>query len=242
MMKEKGEDIDAFLRRPNHLGFAISKKEAVVGLFLFIVIPDESYIEMYVGISKDEDAVEEMLDYLEKTYPGYRADFVFNPNWKIFREGLFRRNATFDVEQKMMVYAHADLDICLDGIEPYSDTYKEQYIELHNKDMYWTGDKTILAKQRFNIFLAIEDGSLVGYIDVTNCYEENEPYDLFVKPECRGKGIGTKLLAKALQENGARDMMLLVDVDNEAAIHLYQKVGFVNKEGFNMETAHLTID
>ena len=40
-------------------------------------------------------------------------------------------------------------------------------------------------------------------------------------------GYGRKLLAKA--ENGQKGMMLLVDVDNEPAIRLYQRAGFVKK-------------
>ena len=36
-------------------------------------------------------------------------------------------------------------------------------------------------------------------------------------------------------------MMLLVDVDNEPAIKLYDSVGFITKEGFNMLTGHLVI-
>ena len=38
---------------------------------------------------------------------------------------------------------------------------------MHCKDVYWTGDKVIKATDRFKIFVAIENGIVTGYIDVT---------------------------------------------------------------------------
>jgi len=57
--------------------------------------------------------------------------------------------------------------------------------------------------------------------------EENEPFDLFVCKEFRNRGYGRALLHKAIQENVPQKMMLMVDVDNAPARHLYQSMGFV---------------
>ena len=43
---------------------------------------------------------------------------------------------------------------------------------------------------------------------------------------------------KALQENESKDMMLLVDFDNEPAINLYESLGFIKKESENLLTAY----
>ncbi len=104
--------------------------------------------------------------------------------------------------------------------------------------MYWTGERVIKATDRFKTFIAIEDGIVAGYIDVTHCFAENEPFDLFVKEEYRRKGYGRKLLTKALQENEPKDMMLLVDFDNEPAINLYESMGLIKKESGNLLTAY----
>ena len=85
---------------------------------------------------------------------------------------------------------------------------------------------------------AVEDGVVTGYIDVTHCFAENEPFDLLVKEEYRRKGYGRQLLAKALLENEPKDMMLLVDFDNEQAINLYESMGFIKKEKGNLLTAY----
>ena len=94
------------------------------------------------------------------------------------------------------------------------------------------------AQERFRTFLAIHDGKVVGYLDVTYIFKENEPFDLFVLTEYRRRGYGRKLLAKALEQNEPNGMMLLVDADNVPAIHLYESMGFAKVQGQNNLTAH----
>ena len=64
------------------------------------------------------------------------------------------------------------------------------------------------------------------YFDVTKNNEENEPFDLLVKADSRRLGWGRKLLAKAIEANQPKGMMLIVDVDNAPAIALYRSMGF----------------
>jgi ribosomal protein S18 acetylase RimI-like enzyme len=54
-------------------------------------------------------------------------------------------------------------------------------------------------------------------------------YDIFVKKEFRGKGIGRTLLEKAqsyCREKGYSRILLMVYVNNANAIGLYNKMGF----------------
>jgi ribosomal protein S18 acetylase RimI-like enzyme len=122
----------------------------------------------------------------------------------------------------------------------YSDKYKEQYVNLHLKEAYWTGDKVLSAFNKFRVILAIKDNKVVGYIDITHKYEENEPYDVFVKEEYRNMGIATDMLSYAIELDKNKRIMLLVDIDNEIAIRLYEKLGFKKVKGNNI-TAHLKI-
>ena len=78
---------------------------------------------------------------------------------------------------------------------------------------------------------------VVGYLDVTHCYEENEPYSLQVLAAHRRRGWGRKLLAKALELNRPKGMMVLVDVGDAPAIRLCESAGFVKVEGQNSLTA-----
>ena len=119
--------------------------------------------------------------------------------------------------------------------------YFVEYCVIHGKDMYWTGEKIAAAPEKFRTFLAINQGCVVGYLDVTHCFEENEPYDIYVLPEYRRKGYGRKLLAKALDCNQPRGMMLLVETDNTAAIRLYELMNFKTVPGQNRLTVHWQI-
>ena len=54
--------------------------------------------------------------------------------------------------------------------------------------------------------------------------------DLVVRPECRGRGIGSRLLAYAIGRSraaGLRRLILLTDGDNAGAQRLYERAGFV---------------
>ena len=133
------------------------------------------------------------------------------------------------------------LGIDTTGVELLSEQYTEQYCAIHSKDMYWTGEKVAQAQDHFRTFLAIHNGKVVGYMDVTYTYNENEPFDLFVLEEYRRMGYGRKLLVKALEMNQPNGMMLLVDVDNAPAISLYESMGFTKVQGQNNLTAHWSV-
>ena len=224
-----------------HCVLGIYREDQMIGLFVFLVLRDEKYIEMLVGLSRDKEAYLEVLRYLEQCYPGYSADFVFNPGNYLLKELLDLRNAEYEQEQQKMVLGTPVLGIDTTGVELLSEQYAEQYCAIHNKDMYWTGEKVVQAKDRFRTFLAIHNNNVVGYMDVTYTFRENEPFDLFVLEEYRRKGYGRKLLAKALEMNQPNGMMLLVDIDNSPAISLYESMGFAKAQGQNNLTAHWTV-
>ena len=126
-------------------------------------------------------------------------------------------------------------------IEPFCERYAAQYAAIHSTDVYWTADRVMAAQDRFRILLAVRDGEVIGYIDVTRGLAENEPYDLYVLPAHRRRGCGRALLAAAIRLNRPRGMMLLVDVDNPAAVRLYETSGFCVVSGENSLTAHMVI-
>ena len=224
-----------------HCVLGVYNEDQMIGLFVFLVLRDEKYIEMLVGLSRIKEAYLEVLHYLERCYPGYSADFVFNPGNYLLKEQLDIRKAEFESEQQKMVLGTPVLGIDTTGVELLSDVYAEQYCDIHNKDMYWTGEKVVQAQDRFRTFLAIHDGKVVGYMDVTYTFQENEPFDLYVLEEYRCMGYGRKLLTKALEMNCPNGMMLLVDMDNDPAIRLYESMGFAKVQGQNNLTAHWTV-
>lgn len=55
-------------------------------------------------------------------------------------------------------------------------------------------------------------------MDVQCCYEINEIYALFVRPEAARQGYELALLAKAIELNRPNQMMVVVDADAEEEI------------------------
>lgn len=225
--KEQMESrLNRALTSQDQIPLGVFTDNAMTGLFVFLVVKEDRYMEMLVGLSREPDAYEEIADWLQTHYSGYQVDFVFNPQNRAIRPMLQKRGAALFPEQMKMVLTEKTVLTDTTGIEPLAEKYRDQYIAMHSTDCFWTGDKVANALDRFRVFLAVDNGTVVGYIDVTRNNEENEPFDFLVKADSRRRGWGRKLLAKAIEENRPKGMMLTVDVDNAPAIALYRSMGF----------------
>lgn len=224
-----------------HCALGVYQGERLIGLFAFLILPAERYLEMLVGLSRDRLAYIEIFRHLEQHYPGYCADFVFNPRNDLWKKLLESRHAEFEPEQQKMVLGAPVVGIDTAGVERYSTKYQEQYLSIHHRETYWTGERVLAAIDRFRVFLAVHEGKVVGYLDVTYGFPTNEPYDLFVLEPYRRMGYGKKLLALALKFNQPNGMMAMVDVDAVAAVRLFESVGFHRAEHENNLTAHWTV-
>ncbi len=78
-------------------------------------------------------------------------------------------------------------------------------------------------------FLCEQGGSVLGYIGAVFVLDECSITNICTKKEARGRGIGTSLL-EALEgecnRRGAKEIFLEVRESNEAARHLYEKLGY----------------
>ena len=82
------------------------------------------------------------------------------------------------------------------------------------------------------LFLVAElDGEIAGYCRCYQSLEEAEITNIAVRRQLRGHGIGRRLLMELMRlgkEQGAFAYTLEVRVSNQAAIHLYESLGFVS--------------
>lgn len=77
--------------------------------------------------------------------------------------------------------------------------------------------------------VAEEKGRVAGYIGSQSVLGEADMLNLAVAPEYRRQGLGTRLiemLETALRQQGVYSLTLEVRPSNEAAIALYEKLGF----------------
>ena len=81
-----------------------------------------------------------------------------------------------------------------------------------------------------SVFVAEDDGKIVGYGATQQVLDECEILRVAVKPEVRKKGIGFEILDGMIRNavrNGSRLFFLEVREGNVPAIGLYRKMGFV---------------
>lgn len=219
------------LKKDSKKAYITTTGMEITGLYIWSIFPEDNYIEMIVGLSKEEESFKEILSFIEAKYKGYQLDYVINPQNINFVKVLKARNAVFEEEQQWMV-CEKNIDKLTEfDIIVLSSDYKEQYIDKHNKDGYWTAEKVIAANDKFRTFLAIDHGTVIGYIDVTYCFDKNEIYDLWVDELFEGKGYELALLQAAINMNMPNKMLVLVDVDNTSEIEMFKSVGFVPVEG-----------
>jgi len=230
----------AFAKRDQHV-YAYVEDGKINGIFVLLILPTEKYVEMMIGLSKSEHAYRELFEYLEKNYKGYRCDFVINPKNILLKNILTSKNAIFENEQQRMIARQASQKEYSLDIQLYSDKWKRSYVDMHVKETYWTVEKVLSALDRFRVFLAIDKEQLVGYLDVTYAYKQNEPYSLVVLPQYQNQGYEEALLSKAIGLNGLNTMMTLVDVNAKEEIRIYQEAGFETIEGQNSIFTTITI-
>jgi ribosomal-protein-alanine N-acetyltransferase len=77
--------------------------------------------------------------------------------------------------------------------------------------------------------VADDDGVVVGYAGLMTVGRQADVQTVAVAPDQQGQHVGGSLLRAIVDEatsRGCTEMLLEVRVDNEPALHLYEKAGF----------------
>lgn len=82
-----------------------------------------------------------------------------------------------------------------------------------------------------------EEGAVQGFVDIKILYDEADLMHIAVSEELRGKGIGARLLAHAIEEAEGKAIALEVRQSNFKAINLYEKYDFL-REGTRKNYYH----
>lgn len=107
-------------------------------------------------------------------------------------------------------------------------------IEEASFSMPWSPkDFAELVEAEGTLYLVAEaDGKTAGCCGVTDISGEGDINNVVVAEAYRGHGIAQALMRELLrqgEELGIRDFTLEVRVGNAAAIHIYEKLGFVSE-------------
>ena len=116
--------------------------------------------------------------------------------------------------------------------------------ELFSKESWSEADfaASLTDPTRF-FWVAMEGETLLGFCGLSQSFEQGDILNIGVCPKERGKGIGGKLLQKAIEtfkEQGGKDLFLEVRASNTAAKALYEKFGFLQigiRKGYYQQPA-----
>lgn len=70
------------------------------------------------------------------------------------------------------------------------------------------------------------DGLDAGWVVVTSMPHEIRLVEIMIAPEFRGRGVATTVIRRILSAAAGKPVRLHVNVTNEAAIRLYERLGF----------------
>lgn len=110
----------------------------------------------------------------------------------------------------------------------YFNEIEEKFPDIYNQG-------SILNEYKNNPFMKIVvflmDNKIVGFINYYEIYDRIEIANFNVLPFFQNKGVGTKLMLYLIDKysNKCQNITLEVRSDNEKAISLYKKVGFIEK-------------
>ena len=197
------------------------------GVFNLFIIPEEHYIETDWGFVTNPSVYDDLISHLHDTYPGYYLDAVVTKTNHTMFNAYQKNGLVYQEEQILMDLKEYTPKPVKANVIRYSPEYEASYRAIHDDEgLYWTAERMLKALDEYDVSIAVENGEAVGYIEMTTHDDENEPIQILVKPECRGKGYGRALLQTAIEHNFPRKMVLEVDADNTPALNLYISLGF----------------
>ncbi|WP_390619151.1 ribosomal protein S18-alanine N-acetyltransferase [Maricurvus nonylphenolicus] len=88
---------------------------------------------------------------------------------------------------------------------------------------------SFLNRPTAQVWGVIKGQKLLGFSIVSVVVDESELINIAVHPQAQGKGLGRQLLQQAIEQlpDTVRGMFLEVRQSNEAAIALYDRMGFI---------------
>ena len=128
----------------------------------------------------------------------------------------------------------------LDLLVPLFDNYRIFYEQQSNRDGARQFLTNRLSNNESHIILAKEDQKAVGFTQLYPLFSSVSMQrmhvlnDLYVLPDCRGKGIATLLLNSAKEftiKNGSKGLALETHLTNPAQ-ELYERLGWIKDEDY----------
>lgn len=121
-------------------------------------------------------------------------------------------------------------------IKPLTEDYVDQVCVLEEEafSMPWHKESFLemIANKNARYLVALQEEEVLGCCGLRNIVGEGEITNVVVRSDVRAKGIARQMLTRLLEEGtemGVEAFTLEVRKGNAAAIHLYEKLGFITE-------------
>jgi ribosomal protein S18 acetylase RimI-like enzyme len=142
------------------------------------------------------------------------------------RPGDFEAWADLQSQRYSELEHNPELGLCTEVAEPSRSDYAD----------FFAGLQAGIHEGRMICNVADEGGRLIGHASIFPVSDHREKrhigsLGMVVRPEYRGKGVGSELLAKTLEDSRGKFEIieLSVTATNEVAIRLYRQHGFLER-------------
>ena len=210
----------------------------ILGVLALLVEPDNKYLEAVGGVYAKENYQEiaiKFYKYIKEKYTGYKFDAVYpeeNIEAIYFMESIDTKLISSDLEMKLKK-DDFHLSNSNNSSVPLSKKYYGSFCRFHdeyNENVYWTGNRLLLALDKFDISITIDKEEVIGEI-VTSVYEngKKEIYFLNVDKNHQGYEHDKSLLENCIHKSSLsniKEIMVLVEKNDTNSINLYKSFGF----------------
>lgn len=118
----------------------------------------------------------------------------------------------------------ADIESVYGLCKKLINAYEDNSLIDYEKVLRWVKNKLNDSIDEYTVVYA--DGTKAGYYHFfKNDDGIDELDDLYIFTEFQNKGIGTQVINKCIASSGS-ELMLYVFIKNEAAVSLYERLGF----------------
>ena len=234
------KQFERMIHHPNDELLVSTDGDDILGLLALLVEPEDKYLEFVGGVFAESNyrmVSEEFFKYIRDKYKGYKLNAAY-PEENVqaigFMESIGAKLMDFDYEYRINKDDFKSL-YEVDNIIYINKKYNEDFINLHNRinpDVYWTGEKLINALDKFDMFIALEDDTVIGSI-VTSKFNKEVDEIYFLSVENEDDHLEKALLNRGVSHafsNGTRELILMIGKEDAKLINICEEIGFIRSD------------
>lgn len=142
---------------------------------------------------------------------------------------MWIKSAKIEVSRAEIEHLEAITEIYNEAVLKTTATFDTEPLTINDQRLWFAGHD-----DKFSVFVALKKNVVVGWASLSKwsgrcAYSDTAEISVYIKENFRGKGIGTKLVKKILEEgkkSGIHTVLARIAEGSEASIRLHKSAGF----------------